>query len=181
MTEALLHYNRVARVLHWTIGLLIIVNLALGVFHESLPRDIPVIPVHKSIGFVVLLLALVRLAWRLSHPAPPLPVAMPGWERFSAHALHWIFYALMIVLPMTGWIFSSAGKYPLQFFWLFDIPKLAVEKGSALAEGTHNAHVVLGYAWIALLVLHVGAALRHQFILKDGVMARMWRSAPESC
>lgn len=180
MTEATLHYNRVARVLHWTIGGLIIVNLALGILHDPIGESFPAMPIHKSIGFVVLALSLFRLFWRITHPAPPLPAAMPGWERFSAHALHWVFYALMIVLPVTGWIFSSAGKYPLEFFWLFDIPKLAVEKGSGLAEGTHNAHVVFGYAWAGLLVLHVGAALRHHFILKDTILTRMWRAAPES-
>ena len=177
MTEALLHYNRVARMLHWTIGTLIILNIAGGLLHEPLEDVVQLMPLHKSIGFLVLLLSLVRLGWRLTHPAPPLPDSMPRWEKAAAHGLHWIFYALMIALPLTGWAFSSAGKYPLSFFGLFDIPKLAVEKGSGLAEGTHNAHVVFGYLWAGLLFVHVGAALRHQFILKDGVMRRMWRGA----
>jgi cytochrome b561 len=178
MTEAVLHYNRVARLLHWTIGTLIIVNLLLGIFHDPLGKLFPAMPIHKSIGFLVLLLGLFRLAWRLTHPAPPLPASVPGWERVSSQTLHWIFYALMIAMPMTGWTFSSAGKNPLTFFFLFDIPKLAVEKGSALAEGTHTAHVVLGFTWAVLLLGHVGAALRHHFILKNGVLTRMWRSAP---
>ncbi|MET0375732.1 MAG: cytochrome b [Rhizorhabdus sp.] len=179
MSEAALHYNRVARILHWTIGVLVIGNIIGGIFHDPLGELFPVMPIHKSVGFVVLILSIFRLFWRFTHPAPPLPASMPGWERFSAHALHWIFYALMIILPMTGWAFSSAGKYPLEFFWLFDVPKLAVEKGSGLAEGTHNAHVVFGFAWAGLLVIHIGAALRHHFILKDAILLRMWRSAPE--
>lgn len=179
MIQAQLHYNRVARVLHWTIGTLIVLNIVGGIVHEPLGKIFPVMPLHKSVGFVVLFLSLFRLAWRLTHPAPPLPGTMPRWEKAAAHGLHWIFYALMIVMPMTGWAFSSAGDRPLQFFGLFDIPKLAVAKGSGLAQGTHNAHVLFGYLWAVLLVGHVGAALRHQYLLKDGVMNRMWRSAPE--
>lgn len=179
MTETSLHYDRVARALHWTIGILIIGNIIGGIFHDPLGKIFPVMPIHKSIGFVVLALSLYRLFWRITHPAPPLPAAMPGWEKFSAHALHWIFYALMIILPVTGWIFASASERPLQFFWLFDIPKLAVEKGSPLAQGTHNAHELFGFVWAGLLVIHVGAALRHHFILKDNILLRMWRAAPE--
>ncbi|MES2497840.1 MAG: cytochrome b [Pseudomonadota bacterium] len=178
MTQAQLHYNRVARTLHWTIGALIIVNLILGIFGEALGDAIPAMPIHKSIGLTVLALSLFRLAWRLTHPAPPLPASVPMWERVSAQTLHWTFYALMIVMPMTGWIFSSAGKSPLTFFFLFDVPKLAVEKGSALAAGAHSAHEVLGFVWAALLLLHVAAALRHQFVLKNGILNRIWRSAP---
>lgn len=178
MAERLLHYNRVARALHWTVGTLIIVNLFLGIVHDWVPKGYPVMDIHKSIGLLVLALSLFRLLWRITHPAPPLPAHFSNVEAFAAHGLHWIFYALMIILPMTGWIFSSAGPYPLHFFWLFDVPKFAVEKGAPLAIGTHNAHVVFGYAWVALLIGHVGAALRHQFILKDDVMTRMWRSAP---
>jgi cytochrome b561 len=174
MTEALLHYNRVARILHWTIGTLIIANILLGIFHDPLGEMFAAMPLHKSIGFTVLGLSLFRLAWRITHPAPPLPAAMPGWEKAAALSLHWIFYALMIILPMTGWIFSSAAKYPLSFFGLFDIPKLDVQPKTPLQQGAHNAHVVLGYLWAVLLVGHIGAALRHHFLLKDGVLGRMW-------
>lgn len=180
MTEAVAHYNRVARILHWTIGILIIANIIGGIAHDPLGKLFPVMPIHKSIGFVVLALSLFRLAWRLTHPAPPLPVSLPGWEKAAAQATHWSFYALMIIMPMSGWIFSSAGKYPLTFFGLFDIPKLAVEKGSALAGGANEAHEILGFVWAGLLVIHIGAALRHHYILKDNVLTRMWRSAPEA-
>lgn len=181
MTEAVLHYNRVARTLHWTIGLLVVANIAIGIFHDPL-GDIykGTMGIHKSIGITVLALSLFRLSWRFTHPAPPLPAVMPAWEKWSAHALHYIFYGLMLIMPMSGWIFSSAGKYPIPFFGLFDIPKFAVEKGSVLAEVTHEAHELLGFAWAALLLIHVGAALRHHFILKDNILLRMWRAAPEA-
>ena len=178
MTEAVLHYNRVARTLHWAIGALIIVNITVGILHDPLGEIYKgTMGIHKSIGFTVLALALFRLYWRLSHPVPPLPASMSGWEKVAAHATHWIFYALMIILPMSGWIFSSAGKYPLVFFGLFEIPKLAVEKGSTIAGVAHEAHELLGFAWAGLLVIHVGAALRHHFMLKDDVLSRMWGSA----
>ena len=178
MTEAVLQYNRVARALHWAVGALIIVNITVGILHDPLGEIYKgTIGIHKSIGFTVLALALFRLYWRLSHSVPPLPASMSGWEKIAAHATHWIFYALMIILPMSGWIFSSAGKYPLEFFGLFEIPKLAVEKGSTIAGVAHEAHELLGFAWAGLLVIHVGAALRHHFMLKDDVLSRMWGCA----
>lgn len=181
MTAAVLHYNRVARSLHWTIGGLVILNIAIGILHDPLGEIYKgTMGIHKSIGFTVLVLSLFRLYWRITHPAPPLHAAMPGWEKAAAHILHWTFYALMIAMPMTGWIMSSAGKYPLEYFGLFDIPKLAVEPKSALQMATHNAHVVLGFAWAGLLVIHVGAALRHHFILRDNILLRMWREAPDA-
>ncbi len=179
MTEAVLHYNRVARNLHWTIGILVILNIAIGILHDPLGEIYKgTMGVHKSIGLTVLVLALFRLYWRITHPAPPLPAAMPGWEKAAAHATHWIFYALMIVLPMSGWIFSSAGPYPIPYFGLFEIPKLAVEKGSPIAGAAHEAHELLGYAWAGLLLIHIGAALRHHFLLKDDVLNRIWKGAP---
>lgn len=175
MSEAQQHYDRVARILHWTIGTLIILNIVGGILHEPLEGVVNVMPIHKSIGLLVLGLSLVRLGWRLTHPAPPLPAAMPRWEKAAAHGLHWSFYLLMIALPMTGWIFTSAGDRPLSFFGLFDMPKFAVVKDTPLYIGTHNAHEKLGILWAALILLHVGAALRHHYMLKDGVLGRMWR------
>src|SRR5262245_58961210 len=128
MTGSTLHYDRVARGLHWTVGGLIIVNLILGIGHDAIGKAFSVMPIHKSIGLLVLALSLFRLAWRLTHRPPPLPDSMARWEKAAAHGLHWIFYALMIALPVTGWIFVSAGDRPLHFFWLFDVPKFDVVK-----------------------------------------------------
>jgi len=178
MSEVARHYDRVARTLHWTIGALIIVNLTIGILHDPLGKIFPAMPIHKSIGFTVLALSLVRLGWRIGHPNPPLPASIPGWEKIAATTLHWIFYALMIGMPLTGWVFSSAGKYPIDFFGLFEIPKLAVDRSMPIVGATHEAHELLGISWAVLLLIHIGAALRHHFILKDGVLYRMWRSAP---
>ena len=179
MTEAVLHYNRVARAFHWVVALLVVVNIAIGIFHDPLGEIYQgVMGIHKSIGFVVLALAIFRLYWRVTHPAPPLPDNVSNLQGFIAHGVHWLFYGLMIIMPMTGWILSSGGKYPLEFFGLFDIPKLAVEPKSALQIASHNAHVVFGFGWAALLAIHVGAALHHQFVLKDNVLNRIWPGAP---
>jgi|TARA_B100000378_G_scaffold276910_1_gene275853 cytochrome b561 len=169
----LARYTAVARTLHWVIALLIVTNLLLGFTRDALPDGWAVMPVHKSIGLTVLALTLVRIGWRLAHPAPPLPAAMPGWEKGVAHATHVIFYALMLILPLSGWIMSSAGSRPINWFFLFDVPKFAVAKTDGIVGLSHQAHESLPWAWVALLLLHIGAALRHHFVLKDDVLRRM--------
>jgi len=178
MTDGVLHYNAVARTLHWTIGLLVIVNIVLGITHDALKDVFPAIQLHESIGATVLVLSLFRLAWRITHPAPPLPDGIPAWRRTAAKSLHWLFYALMIGMPLAGWIFTSAAKWPITIFWLFDLPKFAVTKTDPIVGFLHQAHVVAGWSWSGLLLIHIGAALQHQFVLRDHVLNRMWRAAP---
>lgn len=175
MTQALAQdrYSRVARALHWGMGLLIIANLAGGLLHD-LNKDL-IMPLHKATGVLLLALAVLRIVWRMMHPAPALPATMPMWERAVASLTHAILYALMILIPLSGWVMASAGRKPLGFFGLFDVPKFNVIKDSMLAEVAHEGHEILGYAMIALLVLHIVAALRHHFVLGDGMLARMWR------
>lgn len=165
-------YSLVARTLHWIMAVLILFNLWLGLAHDSLPRDWQVMPVHKSVGLTVLVLAIGRLLWRLMHRETPLP-GLPAWERLAAKLTHYSFYAFMLLVPLSGWIMTSAGNRPLNWFFLFDVPKFAVSKGDAIVGISGEAHEVLAYLWIALLVLHVAAALRHHFILKDNVLRRM--------
>uniref|UniRef100_UPI003B3B1CC6 cytochrome b n=1 Tax=Sphingobium sp. TaxID=1912891 RepID=UPI003B3B1CC6 len=136
-------YTAIARALHWIIAALIVANLFIGFAHDALPKDWAVVPVHKSIGLTVLALTLVWIVWRLTHRAPPLPVAMPAWEKGAAHATHFLFYALMLVLPLSGWIMVSAGTRPLHWFFLFDVPKFAVEKGDAIVGLSRGAHELL--------------------------------------
>ncbi len=166
-------YSGVARALHWIIAILILFNLWLGFAHDALPREWKVMPVHKSVGLTVLALTIARIGWRIGHKAPPLPDAMPGWEKRTAHGTHVAFYALMLILPLSGWIMSSAGDRPLNWFFLFDVPKFGVAKGDAIVGLSHEAHELLPWLWSALIVVHILAALRHHFILKDGVLRRM--------
>jgi cytochrome b561 len=160
--------------LHWATAALVLVNLTLGLFHESLLDGIKwVIPIHKSIGITVLALTLLRLGWRLTHRPPPLPVDMTGWERAAAKVVHWAFYALLLALPLTGWMLSSnpARLRPMAWFWLFPIPPLPISGG--MAKLGHNLHGIIGYAMLALVVLHIAAALRHHLLLRDSVLSRM--------
>lgn len=173
MSESQERYNRGARALHWIIALLIIANLASGFFHEALSDAIRLIPLHKATGMTILALSVARILWRFTWRHPAYPATVTRWEALAARSVQAIFYALMIVMPVTGWIIASAGKYPLSWFGLFDLPKLPVTReGTAYAIG-HPAHELLGWLFLGLVILHVAAALRHHFILRDGVLRRM--------
>lgn len=166
-------YSSVAIAFHWMIALLVIVNLVIGLGHESIPALRAWMGTHKAIGISVLVLTLARVAWRLAHRPPPLPAATPVWERVAAHATHWSLYALLLAMPLTGWALVSGpdAKRPLSWFGLFDVPLLPV--ASSTADAADAAHGLLGWVMLALVVLHVSAALRHHLILRDHVLARM--------
>lgn len=166
-------YNAGARALHWLIALLIIANLASGLLHDALEKTVNLMPTHKAIGMSVLALSLVRLAWRMAWTAPAYPTTMARLEVMAAKAVHVLLYVFMIGMPLSGWILVSPGKYPLSWFGLFDIPKLPVVKDSVLAGIGHEFHEIGGWLMLALVLGHAGAALRHHFVLKDGVLRRM--------
>lgn len=166
-------YNATARTFHGIIAVLVIANLALGLLHESLPKDWAVIPLHKSLGLTVLAASVLRLAWRFTWTAPAYAPAIARWDVAVARVVHALFYGLLVLLPLTGWIMSSAGPRPLAWFGI-PVAKFAVAKGSPLAGAAHEGHELLGYLLLALAVLHIAAALRHHFILRDGVLRRMW-------
>lgn len=165
-------YDKVARVLHWTMAVLIIANLIGGLIHDVAPRLI--MPGHFFGGILILTLAVVRLLWRLTHRPPAWPAHFAGWEKLSAGIVHWALYAMMILVPLSGWVMLSASEYPINIYGLFHIPELPVEESKAFAELMSERHELLAFATIGLLVLHIAAALRHTYVKKDGVMARMW-------
>lgn len=185
MRNALLRtatYSTVAIAFHWTIAAMIIVNLWLGLFHDGLPSEWKVMPVHKALGITVLVLTIGRIIWRLMHRPPPMLASVTGWERTAATLMHWALYALMLIMPLTGWAMSSVGRdggppRPLTWFFLFDIPYLPVN--SAMAGIGHDLHGILGYLMTFLVVLHIAAALRHHFLLKDATLVRMIPALPE--
>lgn len=166
-------YNSVARALHWAIALLILFNLTTGIIGESIEKIWVVWNAHKATGFVILALSLVRIAWRLTWRTPPYPLGFSPVQRKLAAATHGVFYLLMIILPVTGWVFSSASPWPLSFYGLAPLPKLPVHKGMAVVDFAHGAHTVLGYGFAALVALHIAAALYHHFALKDPTLRRM--------
>ena len=167
-------YTRVAIWLHWLIALAIIGNLLGGFLHDGFgAAKGQVMAIHKATGILILLLTLVRIAWRLTHRAPPLPASTPGWQRSLAHVTHIALYALMLLVPMSGWAMASGSDKPISFYGLFDWPKLAVTKSSAAAGAAHEAHEIGGIILAVLVVMHIAAALQHQFLLRDRLLARM--------
>ena len=178
-------YTRTAMVLHWLVALLIIGNLLLvwsiGWLADPLVR--PAIDLHKSVGLTVLGLALLRVLWRLSHPAPKLPRHYPRIERITAHATHLLLYVLILALPISGYIhdsaFAQAAAHPLRLFGVLPFPRIGAIRSLDPATKAHvhavwfAVHVWLGYALYALLALHVLGALKHQFIDRRPELRRM--------
>jgi cytochrome b561 len=182
-----LRYGNVAMTLHWLIALLIIGNLCSGIwFGEFMDRHDPlrftVIQIHKSFGLTILMLSLIRLGWRLINPVPALPPAMGRLMRFLARGTHFLFYFLIIAIPLSGWLIvsSSPTGVPTLYFFLFHWPNLPFFNGMLRADKVNytetfaTAHIIMAYLTIALLFLHVGAALYHHFIRRDNVLRRMW-------
>lgn len=174
-SEDLQRYTSVAIILHWTIAVLVLANWPLGYFSEAIEQQWAWSPVaaHKSIGLRVLALSLVRVGWRLGHPPPAMPSSMPRWKKTAATVTHAALYVLIIALPLTGWLRTSSGKYPLTWFGLVDLPKFPIAPGSAQAATASFSHTVLGWAMVLLVALHVAAALHHQLRLRDRTMRRM--------
>lgn len=196
-------YTTVAIALHWLIALSILGLIGAGWWMtqtaEGLrdlqpaerralaPQVQAVYQLHKSMGLTVLALSMFRLVWRLLHRPPPMPAAMPGWQKAAAALTHIGFYVLMIGLPLSGWAYVSTGynedgqAFPVVTMWfgLFEVPHLPFIASAAdavrqeLAKAAFEMHEALVYATIALLVLHIAAALKHQFVDKDDVASRM--------
>lgn len=167
-------YTRTAIVLHWLAGALILGGFALGkwmVEQPIAPATLRAYGYHKWIGITVFLLALVRLAWRRAHPVPA-SIAMPEWQQRAARFTHVSLYALMLAIPLSGWVYSSASGVQVVYLGLVPLPDL-VPKDKALAAVLKVVHVTLNFTLLALVVVHVGAALKHQFVDRDGVLARM--------
>lgn len=168
-------YTRIAVVLHWLIAILILGNLVLAIVSANFegPLHRTVLNLHKSVGFSVLLLSLVRLAWRLCRPPPPMREGK-AWERAVAEIVHVAFYFLMVLIPLLGWVVSSGAKTRHAINVLgWHAPFLPIMSGKQFTGPFMDAHRLLGFTMAALLVLHIGAALKHRFIDKDGVLGRM--------
>lgn len=169
-------WGSVAQLLHWAIVVLIVTQFVLAYISESLPlgmAKLAMLARHKSWGITILGLAVIRLVWRLSHrESPPLPNALKPWERVAAHVTHYGLYILLFAMPLTGWAMSSARKYPVSWFNLVQLPDF-VAPNRPLYDTLHTVHMYLSWALIAIAVLHIGAALKHHFVLKDDVLKRM--------
>jgi cytochrome b561 len=168
-------YGAVAMLFHWLLAVMIVSALLLGWYMADLPFSLARVKLfnwHKWLGMTIMLLAALRLLWRLAQPVPPLPGSMARWELVLAHASHTAMYLLFFAVPLIGWARSSAAGFSVVYFGLVQLPDL-VGKDKALAETLTQAHAIAAYLFAALIVLHVAAALKHAVIDKDGVLSRM--------
>ena len=171
-------YSVGAILFHWLIAALIIANL-IGAFATEDwegPARATAMGLHKATGFTILVLSLLRGAWRLAHRPPPFPETIGQLEAVGARVVHGLFYVLMIAIPVTGWLMISAPaeRRPFHWYGVFDLPYLPVQGNKSLGDFAHEGHEILGYAMIALLVLHVAGALKHHFADAPGFIRRMW-------
>ncbi len=167
-------YGSVAQVLHWAIVVMLIVQVTLGKVAHELPvglERLVMMARHKSLGITILGLALVRLAWRwIDRPPPPPP--MPRWQSLAARLNHRALYGLLFALPLSGWLMSSAANRPVSWFGLAQLPDF-VAPDPGLKDLFEETHELLVNVLFALAGLHVAAALKHQFIDRDGLLQRM--------
>ena len=168
-------YSITARVLHWTTAALVLTMIPIGLVMANFslgPTGDVLYDIHRSIGAVLIPIVLLRLAYRLANPPPPLPDDIPAVQRLAANLMHWALYLLLIVQAFVGWIATSAYRAPINVFWLFELPPIwPVDQ--PFSEQLFGVHRLLGIALALLICVHIAAALYHHFVRKDDVLLRM--------
>ena len=168
-------YTTPAIALHWLVALLIFAAFPLGLYMVDLPLSpdkLKLYSYHKWIGVTVLLLVAIRLAWRATHTPPPLPAGIAGWQRRASAIVHGLLYALMVAIPLSGWLMSSAKGFQTVWFGVLPLPDL-VGKNRELGDLLAEVHKYLNFTLLALVVLHVAGALQHHFIERQPFLQRM--------
>ena len=171
-----------SRVLHWVMAAMVLAMLLIGIaMVGSLTDYHRLVTIHRPLGILVLVLVAVRLVNRLVNRPPPLPADMPAPLRFLAHASHWLLYALMVAQPLVGWAMLSAEGYPVVLMGGWHLPPIAPHD-AALFALLRPLHSVLAFLLFATILVHLGAALSHALIFRDGVFQSMtwWRRQPET-
>jgi cytochrome b561 len=176
-------YSTVAIALHWLLGISIFAMFAIGIYMSDLPFSplrLKLYNYHKWAGITFLILSVLRLVWRLLNKPPALPKAieqaMPSWKTKVYHATHYALYALFFAVPLIGWAYSSAAGFPIVLFGVLPLPDfVAVDK--EFAKQIKDLHEISAFALVGLALLHIGAALKHHFIDKDGLVSRMLPSS----
>lgn len=165
------------RVLHWLVAALVLLMIPAGLVmvREGLGRGLQdaLYLFHKNVGSLLILVVVLRLAWRLTHQPPDLPASMPGWQRRAAAASHVALYVLLIAMPVSGYVRVRAGGFPVEALDAMGVPTL-VPEWKALADAASTFHAIAAFTLIGVIVIHVGAALHHALIRRDGVWQRMW-------
>lgn len=167
-------YTGVAIGFHWLLALMIIVSFSVGWYMSDLsmsPTRLKLFNWHKWAGITILALSALRLLWRLTHRPPP-DVPGPRWQQRMAHLTHWALYALFFLVPLAGWAYSSAAGFPVVWFGVLPLPDF-VSPDKALAEVMKERHEVLAWTLGVLVLLHIGAAVKHHFFDRDGLINRM--------
>ena len=169
-------YGTVARLFHWVTALLILAMLPVGTImvREGLARPTQdmLFIFHKNVGVILLLLILLRLGWRLLNPPPPMPATVPDWQESVSTWVHRALYGMVIFMTVTGFVRVSAGGFPIEMLDWMGVPRLPRAEG--VAELAKSAHFLGKFILLALIVLHIGGALYHALVRRDGVMRRMW-------
>lgn len=171
-----LRYGNVAIALHWLVAALVLVQIAWGWGMQEIPKQPPglradAFNVHKSIGLTILVLMVVRLAWRLRHPPPPLP-EMPQWQRILARGNHAVLYIALFVMPVAGYLGSVFSGYPVKAFGI-TLPAWGW-RDDTIKSTMSAVHLATSWVLVAAIALHLAAALKHALVDRDGLLRRMW-------
>jgi cytochrome b561 len=170
-------YTSTARFLHWLTAAIILVIVPMGIVMANMELgklgDV-LFDIHRSLGFLLLPLAIWRVWYRLTHPVPALPPDVPGYQVLAAEATHWALYALLLAQPVIGWIATSAYGAKISILWLFTLPAIWPQNES-VSDAMFALHRWLGFLMAGILVIHIAAACYHHFVRKDNVMTRMVR------
>src|SRR6266568_5044233 len=168
-----LQYGTTAKIFHWVIVALLVVQYPIGWLLPDLRGNMkpPIMTFHVSFGLLILILIVVRFAWRLTHPVAP-ESSLPPWQRLSSEAVHWLLYMLVLATSVTGWLFASFRGWSMSFFYLVPMPMLASDNAAAgkTIDGLHQA---MEWALLVVIGIHVAAALVHIFVYRDRIMQRM--------
>ena len=173
------HYGATAKVFHWLVVALLIVQYPLGKFMPHIHRGMTpgdAMTLHISFGITILALMVLRLFWRITHPVAP-ATSLPAWQQLISEAVHWLLYALVFATTMTGWIFASERGWSISLFFATPLPTLPIE-GSLLARSIGNWHGIMEWTLLLVIGAHVAAAMAHTFIFRDQIMQRMLPEKP---
>ena len=173
-SETPTRYTSVAIGLHWLLALMLLGSFSFGLYMSDLPfspQRVKLYNWHKWAGMTIFALSLLRLLWRATH-RPPVDLPAPAWQQRAAHATHGALYLLFFAVPLVGWAYSSAAGFPVVWFGVLPLPDF-VPADKALAEAIKPWHGYLAFAMAALVILHVAAAFKHQFVDRDGLLDRM--------
>jgi cytochrome b561 len=169
-----LHYGTTAKVFHWTIVALLLVQYPIGWLMPDIHRGVQpgaAMTFHVSIGLSILMLILLRFAWRLTHPVAP-ESSLPAWQRVTSELVHWMLYVMVLLTTLTGWLFASFRGWSISFFYLFPFPMLSGEN-TAAGKSIDGLHQAAEWSLLVLLIAHIAAALVHLLYYRDRVMSRM--------